>query len=226
MFARSLFSHYDGTETYKDTDVHPMLAVAIILYPSLAFTVGFCCAINWALRRSLRRHALTGRRAALYCWIGFAEFFFAFILFGMFWPLVLTYIGSRYLMRKAHTREAARRERQRMSWARQEEAFRAAAININGWRSRGWLVLLRARYLNSLAGTKRGGWLPSLSMGRKKGVEPFFPEPMGGAQASVSGEPNIEVAEVSTLDREFARTVTTVTEISEEGIFRHVALYL
>lgn len=49
---------------------------------------------------------------------------------------------------------------------------------------------------------------------------------MEAHHAAVGGEQDIELVEASTYDWEFARVVANVTEISEEGIFRHVITYL
>lgn len=47
-----------------------------------------------------------------------------------------------------------------------------------------------------------------------------------GGPAVVPGQRDVELAEVGTRDWELVRVVMYVTEISEEGIFRHVVTYL
>lgn len=47
-----------------------------------------------------------------------------------------------------------------------------------------------------------------------------------GAQAILGGEQGIDLAEACTCDWKFVRTVVNVTQMSEEGVFRHVVLFL
>lgn len=89
--------------------------------------------------------------------------------------------------------------------------------------------MLRARYLNSLVGKpERGWWRSPFSVWRRKRTQrrPFSVTGMVGDDAFVSDVQDVELAQVSTRDLEFVRVVVNVTEISEEGIFRHVITFL
>lgn len=103
----------------------------------------------------------------------------------------------------------------------------AATAKYIRWRIRGWLVLLRARYLKSLVCEMSEGGQSLLSFGPNRlQRKPFTLDGIVGTCAVVGSERDVELAEVPVCDWEFARVVANVTEVGEEGVFRHVVTYL
>lgn len=94
------------------------------------------------------------------------------------------------------------------------------------WRSRGWVVLLRARYLRSLEEKRKGSWW-LWPLGRHTSKrKPFSLHYTMGTGADIRYARDVEIAEVAASDWEFAGAVANLIEIGEEGVFRHVLLYL
>ena len=82
--------------------------------------------------------------------------------------------------------------------------------------------MMRARHRRSLA-TPPEGWLAR--------YQPFFRRPpdlprsnaMVSTMSTVSG---IELQELGSRETSFVRAVVKSVEIEEEGLFRHIAMYL
>ncbi|CAM9791375.1 unnamed protein product, partial [Scytosiphon promiscuus] len=154
-----------------------------------------------------------------------ADFASTAIFFGTIWPLMIA--GGFFWFLLLALTEAPREWVQRSRRAPQDTS-RPSADN-RSWENRGWLVVLRARYLGSLVRTtdKPWWWASCITRrGERKKRKPFKLDGMVGAHAAVGDEDKIELGEVSCFDWEFARIVARVTELGEEGVFRQVVLYL
>lgn len=87
--------------------------------------------------------------------------------------------------------------------------------------------MLRARYLRSLEEKHEGSWW-ALRLGKKVTKrKPFsLRETISAENASVRGDSNVELTELGTSDWEFVGVVASLTEIGEDGVFRHVVQFL
>lgn len=94
------------------------------------------------------------------------------------------------------------------------------------WEKRGWLVMLRARHLASLEKARDGWW--RLDFLRRNGSKrrPFSLRGMMGTDAVIHALRDVELGELPTSRWELTRVVANVIEVGEEGIFRHVVMFL
>ncbi|CAN0418735.1 unnamed protein product [Ectocarpus sp. 12 AP-2014] len=91
------------------------------------------------------------------------------------------------------------------------------------WKARGWLIMMRARRERSSARPK-GWWtrLRKLERYDEADIIKYAMRDFMGGQTP----PEIELLEGGRLKMNFVRAVMTTVEISEEGLFRHIILYL
>ncbi|CAM9791306.1 unnamed protein product [Scytosiphon promiscuus] len=155
------------------------------------------------------------------------------IIFAILWPMIpllmipIALLKPFRLLYVLHRRRRARRDVSRSS------------IESRSWEDRGWLVMLRVRYLRSLEQAQNTPWRPSFSTGRKGQTKrsPFKLDVVRSAHAAVGDErqtrlgqmgreEDIERGEVPWIDWEFAKVVAHITEIDEEGLFREVISYI
>ncbi|CAM9877608.1 unnamed protein product [Scytosiphon promiscuus] len=159
------------------------------------------------------------------------------IVVGMLWPLMLgpvplltILIVLVQLYRLIYILHRRLRARQVASRLRNKS---------RSWENRGWLVMLRVRYLRSLAQTQNTHWRPPFRTGRKGQTNrrPFKLDVISGAHAAVGDEQqtrlgqmgreeDVERGKVSWFDLDFAKVVAHITEIGEEGLFREVISFI
>jgi len=117
-------------------------------------------------------------------------------------------------------REARRQNRNRTVARLQQYSSRGR------WRDRGWLVVMRARYLRMLSAARRNGWAARLTGRSRRSPEvTLFNKATRRKAAGRPTTSDIDV-EAGSGKREFVWAVVTVVEMEEEGLFRHVLSYL
>ena len=111
--------------------------------------------------------------------------------------------------------EIRRRDREAENEARRLRTLPA----YQRWLRRGWLVMMRARH-NDFLMRKGDGWLTRL---RRFVHSPQKLAMMNTKKAAIS---DVELQELGRHDANFALAVRAAVKIEEEGLFRHIILYI
>ncbi|CAM9877541.1 unnamed protein product [Scytosiphon promiscuus] len=160
-----------------------------------------------------------------------ADFTCAVIVILVAWPLFIgqwlltcLFLTAAALLQPLRNLHWPRTARHRSEQARQD-AFRLRNKS-RSWADRGWLVMLRVRYMRSLERIQNTPWRPSFRIARKGKTKrrPFKLDVISRTHAAVAED--VELGEVSGFDLEFAKVVAHITEIGEEGLFRQVISFI
>ncbi|CAM9790486.1 unnamed protein product [Scytosiphon promiscuus] len=160
--------------------------------------------------------------------------FLGFVL-ALLWPFLMVYLVY-YKIPRMMCAGFAGRLRRRPQEDQTVDVLQRVKIWAPGkWEHRGWLVMMRARHRRSSLRTKKS-WLPWPDLLRPKqrqltasaAVGSTF-QPGSGTQGTGAGTPTLselELAEAGRSDWNFARAVTAVVEMEEEGLFRSIVTYI
>ena len=90
------------------------------------------------------------------------------------------------------------------------------------WVRRGWLVMMRARYQTSLMRPAEG-WMATCRRCFKRPRELAHPDAMANTTPTVY---DIELQEFRAHGTNLSQIVVAAVEVEEEGLFRHIVMYL